>query len=199
MEQTFSDSAGSGRERFVADIHELRPSSIRNNSKWTGADSTRLSYCGLHDFVSRNSYFGYLTSLPAGNAVMEKQLSWFFFFSPMSFANQTSWKLCAPQASQQTLAQMQRSSPNELFAEQAVAQQRAKILFLAKFFHFNTCWCKNGKPRTRSPAASNGQLSADDAGQTQNDRTRKVWDAATQRDGVGQWGRETSGLNAVEK
>lgn len=100
--------------------------------------------------MSRNSYFGYLTSLPAGNGVMEKQLSWvFFFFSPMSFANQTSWKLCAPQASQQMLARMKRSSLNELFVKQAVVEQRSKILFLTKFSHFNTCWCKNGKPRTR--------------------------------------------------
>lgn len=182
----------------MADIHELRPSSIWNNLKCTGADSIRLSYCGLHDFVSRNSCFSYLTSLPAGNGVMEKQLSW-FFFSPMSLANRTSWKLCAPQASQQMLAQMKRSSLNELFVKQAVVEQRSKILFLAKFSHFNTCWCKNGKPRTRSPAVSNGQLSADEAGQTQNDRTRKVWDAATQQDGVGQWGHETSGLNVVEK
>ena len=44
------------------------------------------------------------------------------------------------------LAQMERSSLEELFVRQPVVEERLKALFLEKFSHFNTCRCRNGGP-----------------------------------------------------
>lgn len=58
----------------------LGPRGIRSDLKRAGSNGSRLPCRGLHDLMSRNSYFGHLFSLPAGNGIMENRLG--FFASP---------------------------------------------------------------------------------------------------------------------